>query len=131
METRAAADAWVEAWTRGWPATDVDAIAARYRPDAPYRSHPFREPTTARDYLTWAFAEQAGLRSWFGHPVVDEMTHRAVIEYWCVITTRDGQDVSVAGTSVLRFDEDGLVVEHRDYWCEQPGAVEPPPGFGV
>jgi hypothetical protein len=110
---------------------DVEAIAARYRPDAPYRSHPFREATTARAYLTWAFEEQVDLRSWFGHPVVDEAAGRAVVEYWGIISTRSGQDVSVAGTSVLRFDDDGLVAEHRDYWSEQPGAVEPPPGFGT
>jgi len=131
VDARGAARAWVDAWTRGWPARDVDVIAARYRPDAPYRSHPFREPTTALAYLTWAFEEQAGLRFRFGEPVVDEAARRAVVEYWAVITTPDGRDVSVAGTSVLRFDTDGLVEEHRDYWAEREGSVEVPPGFGA
>lgn len=131
VDAREAARAWVDAWSRGWPAKDVDAIAARYQPDAPYRSHPFREQTTARGYLMWAFEEQAGLRFRFGDPVVDGSTGRAVVEYWAVITTHDGRDVSVAGASVLRFDADGLVEEHRDYWAEQVGSVEAPPDFGA
>ena len=131
MDARGAARAWVDAWTRGWPARDVHVIAARYRPHALYLSHPFREPTTALGYLTWAFEEQAGLRFRFGEPVVDEAARRAVVEYWAVITTHDARDVSVAGTSVLRFDADGLVEEHRDYWTEREGSVKAPPGFGA
>jgi ketosteroid isomerase-like protein len=131
VDARAAARAWVDAWTEGWPARDVEVIAARYRPDAPYRSHPFREPTTARAYLTWAFEEQAGLRFRFGEPVVDEASRRAVVEYWATISTPDGRQVSVSGTSVLRFDVDGLVEEHRDYWAEREGSIEAPPGFGA
>ena len=131
MNARDAARAWVEAWTRGWPARDPGAIAERYRADAPYRSHPFREPTSALGYTTWAFEDQSGVRFAFGAPVVDESTHRAVVEYWAVITTADGRDETVAGTSVLRFDAEGLVEDHRDYWVVHEGALEPPAGFGA
>jgi len=33
------------------------------------------------------------------------------------ITTTDGKTVSLSGVTILRFDQDGLVREHRDYWA--------------
>ncbi|MDX6510529.1 MAG: hypothetical protein QOE36_33 [Gaiellaceae bacterium] len=128
MDAPAAARAWVDAWTRGWPARDVDAIAVRYADGAPYFSHPFREPTTARAYLEFVFGPQADVEFRFGEPVVDG--NRAAVEYWCVITDVDGSVESIAGSSFLRFDEDGLVVEHRDYWTGAEGRDAAPPGFG-
>jgi hypothetical protein len=129
VDAGTAARAWVEAWTKGWPAKDAGLIASRYLPDAQYRSHPFREPTTALAYTSWAFEDQRELRFWFGEPVVG--AGRAVVEYWAIITGADGRHVTIAGTSVLRFTPDGLVEDHRDYWAEREGAVEPPTGFGV
>lgn len=128
-DVETAVGAWIEAWARGWPAKDVEVIASRYVDGPVYRSHPFREPVTARDYLSWAFGEQVDLRFWYGEPVTGQ--NRAVVEYWAVIRTTDGRDVTIAGTSVLRFDADGLVEEHRDYWAEKDGALEPPDGFGT
>ncbi len=128
MDTNAAARAWIGAWEAGWPAMDVDRIASRYRPDAPYRSHPFRDVSTPREYVTKAFAEEQLVRCWFGEPVVDG--DRAAIEYWAILRSPDGSDVTIAGHSHLRFDDDGLVVEHRDYWAQEDGAMEPPAGWG-
>jgi nuclear transport factor 2 (NTF2) superfamily protein len=128
METHAAARAWVQAWEQGWPAEDVDVIAARYQPDAPYRSHPFREPTTAREYVSQAFTEEKLVRCWFGEPVVEG--DRAAVEYWAVLRSPDGSDVTIAGHSHLRFDEEGSVVEHCDYWAQREGAEEPPAAWG-
>ena len=31
----------------------------------------------------------------------------------------------MAGATLLRFDEEGMVVDHRDYWNQQPGRAEP------
>ena len=102
-------------------------IAARYRPDAPYRSRPFREPTTAREYVTQAFGEEQLVRCWFGEPIVEG--ERAAVEYWAILHSPDGSDITIAGHSHLRFDGEGLVVEHRDYWAQRDGAVGPPPGW--
>lgn len=129
METHAAVRAWVEAWQEGWPAKDVERIVSRYRPDAPYRSHPFREVTTPRVYVTQAFAEEDLVRCWFGEPVVEG--DRATVEYWATLRSYDGGDVTIAGHSYLQFDDDGLVIEHRDYWTQKDGAVDPPVGWGV
>jgi nuclear transport factor 2 (NTF2) superfamily protein len=128
MDTHGAVAAWIEAWREGWPTEDVDLIAARYRPDAPYRSHPFREPTTSHDYVSQAFTEEKLVRCWFGEPVVEG--DRAAVQYWAILRTPDGTDITIAGHSHLRFDEDGLVAEHRDYWTQRDGSVEPSPGWG-
>jgi hypothetical protein len=129
METHAAVRAWIEAWQEGWPVEDVDRIASRYQPDAPYRSHPFREPTTAREYVPLAFTEETLVRCWFGEPVVDG--RRAAVEYWAILRSPDGSDITIAGHSHLRFDEDGLVAEHRDYWDQIGDTAEPPAGWGA
>lgn len=126
MNTHEATRAWIEAWQKGWPAEDVDRIASRYRPDAPYRSNPFRDVSTAREYVTQAFGEEDLVRCWFGLPIVEG--DHAAIEYWAILRTPDGSDITIAGHSHLRFDDAGLVAEHRDYWTQRDGAIEPPPG---
>lgn len=127
MDAAGAAQRWVEVWTRAWPVRDVDAIASLYAEDAPYFAHPFRPQTTAREYLERVFATQASVEFRFGQPVVGD--GRAAVEYWGVITDDDGSVESLAGASFLRFDEDGRVVEHRDYWTGVEGRRDAP-GFG-
>jgi|SRR5690242_13869159 len=123
MDTAAAARAWVEGWTSGWENGDVDAIGALYAADAVYRSHPFREPEkSARDYVLRAFADEQLVECRFGEPVV--AGDRAAVEYWASLSA-DGEIETLAGIAVLRFGDDGLVVEQRDYWSMQPGRAEP------
>jgi nuclear transport factor 2 (NTF2) superfamily protein len=128
VDTNHAVRAWVEAWEEGWPAKDVERIASRYQPEAPYRSHPFRDASTAREYVTQAFGEEELLRSWFGRPIVEG--DRASVEYWAILRSPDGTLITIAGPSRLRFDQGGLVAEHRDYWTQRDGAVEPPERWG-
>ena len=119
---------WIDAWRRGWPAQDVDTIAGRYRDDASYGSHPFREPETARTYLARAFGEEDLVDAWFGEPVV--AGERAAVEYWAVLRSPTEGELTIAGASFLRFGDDGRVVEHRDYWDQTAGARTPPSGWG-
>ena len=51
---------------------------------------------------------------------------RAAVDWWAVISLQDGGEQTVAGTSLLRFRADGLVVEQRDAWAEQSGRRELP-----
>ena len=124
MKAEAAARAWVDAWTRGWREHDPEPIAARYAADVVFRSHPFREPEDARTYVERVFAgEGAEPEVWFGEPIV--AGDRAAAEYWAILRV-EGRAQTLAGTSVLRFDPEGLVVEHRDYWAIEDGRRERP-----
>ena len=124
MDALAAARRWVEVWERAWPEADVDAIAGLYELDAVFYSHPFRDRQAPAEYVTWAFGEQAAAECRFGEPVA--AGERAAVDWWAVITERDGSEQTVAGTSLLRFGPDGLVVEQRDAWGEEPGRRELP-----
>jgi ketosteroid isomerase-like protein len=124
IDGSAAARAWADVWERAWPAADVGAIAALYAEDAIFHSHPFRERQGPKEYVEWAFADQAEAECRFGEPVVSG--DRAAVDWWGVITSRDGSVQTVAGTSLLRFDADGRVVEQRDAWGEADGRQELP-----
>ncbi len=60
----------------------------------------------------------------FGEPIVDG--ERAAVDWWAVVRSKIGSSQSLAGTSLLQFDEGGLVTEQRDAWAEAGGHVELP-----
>jgi SnoaL-like domain len=122
-----AARAWIEGWQRAWPAKDVEGIASMYRDDAPYLAHPFRDQTTARAYVTDAFADEELVECRFGDPIV--AGDRAAVEYWAILAGA-GREATLLGISVLRFGDDGKVESHRDYWAMEDGRRPPPPGWG-
>jgi SnoaL-like domain len=124
MTTEDAARRWTEVWARAWVEADVEAIAALYAPDALFYSHPFRDPQPPREYVEGVFADQAEAECRFGQPIVED--DRAAADWWGVITSIDGSVETIAGTSLLRFDADGLVVEQRDAWAGAPGRRELP-----
>lgn len=111
-------------WARAWPSRDIDAIAALYANDAVFYSHPFRDRQVPREYAAWAFAEQAEAECRFGEPIVSR--DRAAVDWWATITSMDGAIETIAGTSLLRFGDDGLVVEQRDVWASVSGRHELP-----
>jgi ketosteroid isomerase-like protein len=127
-----AARRWVDGWSRAWPAGDADAVAELYTEDAVYSSHPFREPyrgaAGAREYAAQAFVDEELVEVRFGDPVASG--HRAAVEYWAVLRT-GGKDVTLVGTTVLRFAPDGRVEDHREYWAIEDGARRPPDGWGA
>lgn len=123
-DVEAAARRWVEIWERGWPVADLEAIAALYAPGARFCSHPFRQFQPPEEYVAWAFGDQAKAECRFGEPLVDG--YRAAVDWWGVITDSVGDVETIAGTSLLRFDEHGLVSEQRDVWAGEPGRRELP-----
>ena len=127
MDARAAASAWVDGWSRAWPAGDAELVASLYVEGAVFRSHPFREPQTALAYARWAFAEEDEqlVECRFGEPVVEPP--RAAVEYWALLRRRGGGEATLAGIAVIRFRDDGRVVEQRDYWDLAEGRR--PPNF--
>jgi hypothetical protein len=128
MDARDAARRWAETWQRAWEALDRPAVEALYAPDADYVSAPFRasEPPTA--YLARAFAGESDVRARFGDPIVDD--DRAAVQWWATLI-EDGRAITLAGTSVLRFDARGVVVSQWDAWDEIEGHREPPAGWAT
>ena len=126
MDSTAAVRRWVDGWTRGWAAHDVEPIAAVYAPDAVFVSHPFREPQSPSVYAAWAFSDEEKADVRFGEPVVGDGC--AAAEWWAFVRY-EGQEQTLAGMSFLRFGPDGRVIEQRDYWSMEDGRRNPPPGW--
>jgi hypothetical protein len=103
---------------------DAGAIASVYAEGATYRSHPMREPEpgSALGYVSREFAREDRIECRFGSPIASG--DRAAVEWWAT-WVEDGRHVTLAGATVLRFDEVGRVVEHVDYWVERDGRIEP------
>jgi ketosteroid isomerase-like protein len=127
MDAEAAARAWIDGWSRAWPAGDADLLEPVYAEDAVFRSHPFRAPQAPADYARWAFGDEDEqlVDLAFGEPVTG--TARAAVEYWAILRRRDDTEATLAGVAVIRFGDDGRVVEQRDYW--DIGDGRRPPNF--
>jgi len=80
-----------------------------------------------RTYVQQAFDEEHEPRVWVGAPIV--AGDRAAIEWWAA-TIENDVPITLAGVSVLRFRDDGLVVEQWDSWNQGEGLQEPPDGWG-
>jgi hypothetical protein len=116
MDAETAARGRADTWSRAWPQRDAEAIAALYADTVVYRSPAFREPDLGlagvRRYLAEQLPAEHNIECWFGQPIVSGA--RAAVEWWAS-WTEQGQELSYAGVTVLRFDDGGQVVEHRDY----------------
>jgi hypothetical protein len=128
LDTWQAARLWAEAWKEGWEALDPEPIMARYAPTARHFTEPFREPSGSADevraYVERVLAEEEDPRVWIGQPIVDG--DRAAIPWWASLR-EEGADATLAGTSMLRFDADGLVIEQWDAWNQLDQRREPHP----
>ena len=127
MDARAAAARWCATWRDAWPAADADRIVALYAPHATFSTQPFREPFRGpdgvREYVTRVLSEEEDQRVWMSEPIVEG--DRASISWWASLR-EEGADATLAGTSTLRFDPDGLVVEQWDTWNVLDARSEPP-----
>jgi hypothetical protein len=118
MDATSAAARWADTWSRAWPERDAEAIVALYSDAVVYRSSAFREPNLGlagvRRYLSEQFSAEQDIQCWFGEPIASGDDDRASVEWWAN-WTENGQELTFAGVTVLRFDEEGKVVDHRDY----------------
>jgi SnoaL-like domain len=131
VNTQAAARRWAETWRDNWVARNGEPIVALYAEGARYSTAPFRDarigPEGAREYVLPVLAEEAEVKAWFAEPIVDG--DRASVSWWASFL-EDGIEATYAGTSVLRFNDQGLVVDEWDAWNRADGRLEPPPGWG-
>jgi hypothetical protein len=127
MTIRDAADRWARIWERAWNEKDIEAILGLYSDAVVYSAEPFRKPYRGldgmRQFVTAAFATEERVDAVFGPPIVGEAA--AAVPWWATLL-EDGEEATLAGTSSLRFDSDGLVVEQWDTWHQSPGAIEVP-----
>ena len=127
MTVSEAAARWARTWASGWEALDPEPIVALYAPGAVLSTEPFRVPYRGRDgvraYVSRAFASEEEPRVWFAEPVVEG--NRAAVSWWASLR-EDGAETTLAGTSMLRFDEHGAVVEQWDAWNVLAGRRDPP-----
>jgi hypothetical protein len=112
VDPRKAAQRWADVWERSWHEHDADAIAALYAEGAFWQQHPFRPPEPG--YLARVFLEEESAECQFGTPIVDG--DQAAVPWTAQTRLVDGGREDLAGVSILRFQADGLVVEHRDLW---------------
>jgi hypothetical protein len=126
-DAAAAAARWAAAWKAGWEALDPEPILACYAADALLSTEPFREPyrglAGVREYVTSVLGEEEDPAVWMSEPIVQH--DRASVSWWASLREA-GEDATLAGTSVLRFDADGLVVEQWDAW-NRDATRRPPP----
>src|ERR671914_406539 len=74
-----------------------------------------RSVAHVRAYVERVLGEEEDPRVWMDEPIVDG--DRAAISWWASLREQDA-DTTLAGTSVLRFNADGLVVEQWDAWYQ-------------
>ena len=131
MPTREAVKKWSEAYRIAWEEADSEAAAQLFTEDSSYRNDIYEEPNRGRpgvaEYWTGVTSVQSDVSVRMGTPFVDG--DRAAVEFW---TTMDieGNPVTLAGCLLLRFDEDGLCADLREYWNFTDGTHQPPTGWG-
>jgi hypothetical protein len=116
MEAETAARRWADTWSRAWPQRDAEAIAALYADTAVYRSTAFGQPYLGLAGVRRYLSENLSGRG--EHRVLvrpaDRLGDQAAVEWWAS-WTEQGQELTFAGVTVLRFDDQGQVADHRDY----------------
>lgn len=123
---------WIREYRSAWLSGDATAAASLYAEDVVYHSTPFRPPYVGRNgvlgYTEAAYDSETSVTPRFGDPVPSGSS--AAIEYWTTMR-EDDRDVTLAGCVILRFCDQGLVVESRECWHLEPGTHEPPEGWGT
>ena len=115
-------------------AHDEASIAAMDAPDRMHRSTLLRSAHDGRAalvaYLCGAFADKGEVAEVrFGTPSVGP--DRAAVECWAVFRgAAPDRHSALAGSCLLRFGPEGLVVASRDDWHPEDCERRPPPAWG-
>ena len=124
--------AWLDGYRKAWVDLDPTAAAALFTPDASYREQPYEDAFEGqegvRSYWAGVTATQSDVSVVYGSPIVDG--DRTAVEFW-VTMANGGADITLAGTLLLSFADDGRCRELREYWHFAEGHQAPPEGWGA
>jgi uncharacterized protein (TIGR02246 family) len=110
---------WLDRYGRAWEERDPGAAAALFTEDATYRETPFAEPLrgaeAVREYWADVTEQQEDIR--FGYGLLAVTGELAIALWTSTFTSVPGGDrVELDGVFVLRFGDDGLCNELREWW---------------
>jgi hypothetical protein len=125
--------AWLAAYHHAWVTHNAEQVAQLFTEHAVYHSHPFRPPYRGRAEISayWqrATPSQADLEVQWGTPIVSG--NRVAIEWWAMMRETEAGELTLPGCLLLRFAENGLCEELREYWHVEVGSrILPPAAWG-
>jgi predicted SnoaL-like aldol condensation-catalyzing enzyme len=122
---------WAEAYRVAWENEDSEAAASLFTDDGSYRSNIYEEPHQGRsgvsEYWTGVTSVQSDVTVRMGEPIIDG--DRVDVEFWTTMSI-ESAPVTLAGCLLLRFADDGLCADLREYWNLIDGTHQPSPGWG-
>lgn len=131
MPTEEEVSRWSEAYRIAWEEANSEAAASLFTEDSSYRNDIYEDPnegrTSVSEYWTGVTSVQSDVSVRMGTPFVDG--DRAAVEFWTTMRI-EGNPVTLAGCLLLRFSDDGLCSDLREYWNFVDGTHEPPVGWG-
>jgi uncharacterized protein (TIGR02246 family) len=123
---------WIDGYRRAWEQADTELVLTLFTEDASYRSNPFEEPHRGhegiRAYWDGVTGQQRDARVRMGRPFGDG--DRVAVEWWTTMTSQ-GEEVTLPGCLLLRFEADGRCSDLREYWNVTGGLVEPFDDWGT
>ena len=128
VDAETAARAWSDAWTRAWRALDADLLAPVYTPDdrAPVRTRSASRAIRSTTRAGRSPKRKANPRSgWAIRSSQATEPRSSGGPSW----SRTARRSPSRGTSIVRFDSEGRVVEQSDYWGTADGRTPPWDGW--
>lgn len=112
-------ESWLRSYGEAWETRDGDAAARLFTEDAAYQWGPFEEPLRGRPAIRerWGQATAGQDEVEFGFELLTAMGATAVAEWWCAfVRPKEALRRNLRGIFLLRFTEDGLCSELREWW---------------
>ena len=128
VETR---EGWLQRYATAWRDNDLALAADLFADEVEYSFDPFRQPIKGRDavvgYWRQAFAGQRDLR--LAVRLWAVTADAAAAEWWAAFE-RDGADLTLSASLLLRFDAEGRCVELHEHSLQHDARLEPASRFG-
>src|SRR5438477_3936787 len=114
--------AWLDRYATAWREKDLSLAANLFADRVEYSFDPFGEPVAGRGavlgYWRRALARQRNLRLSIRLWAATEET--AAAEAWASFE-RDGLNLTLSASLLLRFNDDGRCIELHEHWLQHDG----------